>query len=397
MNITQEQRRLSQQFLAYSFFSKLFFVGAVWLYFYRIFLTDYQVGILDAIAFSIGLLAEIPSGALADRFGRDTLVKLGQTTMAVGLALQALGGVTMIFVGQTLLMVGVSFTSGADSALFFSRLGFTQESAQWRKLLTKASQVKMVAILFATVAGSLVYQYSVYIPWFMSATGMFVSALVIWGVRDTRVKRERDIFQKEMKEYGSQIVTSIRLFLSPRLFLYVPLIVTLQGLYYANGWGLLRLVLLDRFHFSPFLGGIVIAASSIGTIGFLFLLHRWTEHIQERVLIAGTVVVTVVALLVSIGNIGWWGAAVIFVLYAAAHGIEPSIDEAINHRVPEENRATALSAASFLETLPYVFLAPLIGFLNTRGALEYFLVSWSLIILGALWFYLRKKEKNGHK
>jgi hypothetical protein len=75
--MTQEQRRLSRTYLIYQLFANLWFVGAVWLYFYRLFITDQQVGFLDGMAFAIGLLAEIPAGALADRLGRDTMVKVG--------------------------------------------------------------------------------------------------------------------------------------------------------------------------------------------------------------------------------------------------------------------------------------------------------------------------------
>ena len=66
--ITENQRWLSRKYLAYEMLTNFFFVSAVWLYFYRIFITDQQVGILDGVAFAIGLIAEVPSGALADRF-----------------------------------------------------------------------------------------------------------------------------------------------------------------------------------------------------------------------------------------------------------------------------------------------------------------------------------------
>jgi len=52
--LTYHQRWLSKKYLAYQFLTNLFFVGAVWLYFFRLFISDQQVGILDGFAFAIG-------------------------------------------------------------------------------------------------------------------------------------------------------------------------------------------------------------------------------------------------------------------------------------------------------------------------------------------------------
>jgi len=120
--LTSTQKVLSKKYLLYQLFTNLWFVSAVWLYFYRIFITDQQIGIMDAMAFAIGLLAEIPSGALADKFGRGRMVKIGQFLAGSGLFLQAFAdGFLIIFIGQTIMMVGVAFVSGADEALFLRR------------------------------------------------------------------------------------------------------------------------------------------------------------------------------------------------------------------------------------------------------------------------------------
>ena len=118
--MTENQKWLSFRYLIYRFFSNLWFVSAVWLYFYRIYINDQQVGILDGMAFTIGLIAEVPSGALADKFGRDKIVKIGQILTGMGFLIQAVSSHFIpFFIGQTILMVGASFVSGADEALFF--------------------------------------------------------------------------------------------------------------------------------------------------------------------------------------------------------------------------------------------------------------------------------------
>ncbi len=89
--MTEKQRWLSKKYIAYRTLASMWFIDAVWLYFYRIFITDQQVGILEGMAFAIGLLAEVPSGALADKFGRDRVVRLGQILAGSGLLIKAAG------------------------------------------------------------------------------------------------------------------------------------------------------------------------------------------------------------------------------------------------------------------------------------------------------------------
>lgn len=395
--ITDIQRRLSRKYIAYETLTNLWFVGAVWLYFYRIFITDYQVGILDGFAFAIGLLAEVPSGALADKFGRDKMVKLGQILAGGGLLIQAFGSSFIpFFVGQAIMMIGVSFVSGADEALFFQKLNFDRKSVNWRKLVTRASQAALIGTLVATVAGGWLHTINPRIPWILTGVAFISSAFLIWSMKDIRPEKTKQKLSAELREYLVSIKDGFMQFGTPKLWLYVPIIITVQGLFYTAGWGLLRLVLLDRFHFDPFWGSIVIASSSLITVGILAYMHKYAENLSEKRVISLISLGAAASLLLSIADIGVWGYAVILVLYAGEHVLYPFMSEVLNYRAEERQRATVLSVASFLRTLPYVALAPIIGYLNTHDNLEYFLIFWALLIVAAILLYLSLKKKDIH-
>lgn len=389
------QKRLSTQFLLYKTFTNMWFVGAVWIYFYRLYITDEQIGILDGMAFAIGLIAEVPSGALADKFGRDKMVKIGQLLAGSGLLLQALGsGFAPFFVGQAILMVGVAFASGADEALFFDKLKFSKESLEWRKLVTRGAQGALIGSLFATIAGGWLHLVNPRIPWVLTGLSFIFSVLIIWSVKELRTNYIRKNFVSEMQDYLADIKTGFKTFRLPRMFVYVPIILILQGLFYTVGWGLLRLVLLDRFQFDPFLGSVAVASSSLITVGILALMHRYAERMSEKRVLTIISLSAAASLLLATANIGMWGYFIILILYIGEFTLQPFMSEILNNHAPENQRATVLSVASFLRTLPYVFLAPLIGFLNTRGELEYFLIGWTLLVVGALLFYLISRKRD---
>jgi MFS family permease len=393
--MSNEQTWLSRKFIMYSALTNLWFLGAVWLYFYRLFITDQQVGVLDGMAFAIGLLAEVPSGALADRFGRDKMVRLGHILAGVGLLVQAVGSDFLpFFIGQTIMMVGVSFVSGADEALFFERLKFKRGSAAWRKLLMRGSQVALIATLCATVFGGWLHDINPRIPWILTGVSFIIAALLVWPVKDERPKKVRQKASAEFKDYLVDIKTGFQQFRLPRLRLYVPIILTVQGLFYTAGYGLLRLVLLSQFHFSPFWGSLVVASSGLITVGLLAYLHRHAEKMSEKHVLTSISLAAAASLLLSIADIGYWGYIVILALYAGEHTLSPFMSEVLNYHATERQRATVLSIASFFKTLPYVALAPLIGSLSTHGRLDYFLLGWPALICVAVGIYLLSKHKD---
>lgn len=393
--MTDEQRWLSRRYIMYKAFTNIWFLGAVWLYFYRLFMTDQQVGVLDGMAFAIGMLAEVPSGALADKFGRDRIVRSGHIALGLGLIVQAASSSFLpIFIGQTIVVVGLSLVSGADDALFYDRLKFDRASHTWRKLVTRGSQVALIGTMFANTIGSWLHTMNPRIPWYLTGIAFFIAAILIWPIKDTRERSARQKLLPEIKSYLADIRTGFAEFRLPKLWIYVPIIIAVQGIFYATGYGLLRLVLLDRFNFSPILGGVAIASSSLITVGLLAWMHKHAERLSEKQVLTAISLAGAASLLLATADIGLWGYLVILTLYAAEHVLHPFMSEVLNIHASESHRATVLSVASFLRILPYIALAPLIGALNTNDKLEYFLISWATLIVFALVLYRMSKKQD---
>ena len=292
------------------------------------------------------------------------------------------------------MMIGVSFVSGADEALFYKKLDFERTSVNWRKLVTRGSQFALIGSLVATVAGGLLYNINPRIPWVLNGVAFIIAALIIWPIKDARTENAKQKFFVEIKDYLNNIKEGFLQFRLPKLWLYVPIIITVQGLFYTAGWGLLRLVLLDRFHFSPFFGSIVIATSILVTVWILGFMHKHAERLSEKRVIVLVSLSAAASLLLSLADIGAWGYIVIIALYAGEHVLYPFMSEVLNKHAPDKQRATVLSVGAFLRTLPYVGLAPLIGYLNTQKHLEYFLVSWAILISIAILLYLSMKKRD---
>ena len=398
--LTSPQRKLQRRFLAYQFFMNLWFIEAIWLYFYRMFMNDAQVGLIGSLALVIGLITEIPSGALADKFGRNRMVRIGMIIAALGLGLQAIGGFWPIIIFQIGAIIGFSLVSGADEALFFEKLKFRKNSLHWRRLIMRYSQMAYLALIVAVPIGGFLYEINPILPFILTSIAMLISTAIVWNVRDepsSQTKSKVKISSKEFRDYFASIKDGLRIFTGKKLRIYVPIILAVQGLLYFFDQGLLTIAFMDRFHFSESFGGIVIGAASLFAVVALHFMHKYAAKLGEKLVITALSLLIIASLVMAIFDIRMFGIFVILILYSGDGIIYPFISEVINKHTSNSSRSTVLSTASVLRMLPYILLAPLVGWLNTCGELWIFLTATSILIVMAWAYYVSRKRRDAEK
>lgn len=384
---------IEQRYIFYRIFRNTWFVGAVWLLYYRIFMTDQSVGILDAISFSLGLLAEIPSGALADHFGRKRLTIIGIVLAALGFVVQGVAnGYALILIGQTIVTMGWAFSSGADDALFYDEYKKQKYKKTWKSIANKASQAGLAATLITYLIGGYLYNLSPRLP-FIAAILSLLSIVALIGIEEQKSPKKDE--GKAIKQYLVDLKDGVKQFGKTELRVFLPIIIVIEGLFYSFGYGLLRPILLTRFNFDASGGAWVLFWCGVLTLIVQRLQLKYIDSIQERYSIASIILLSALALSVGVFNLGSIGFLVILVLYAGEYILQPLMSHSINEHIDSRHRATALSAGSFLKSMTYVVSAPLIGALNTRGLLSYYLFAMSVIfVIVALVFLGFLKTKN---
>ena len=86
-------------------------------------LTNTQILITQSVFMLVSVIAEIPTGVFADKYGRKLSVVLGDITFALGILTYFLGHNFYIFIlAETFMGIGRAFNSGADEALFYDTL-----------------------------------------------------------------------------------------------------------------------------------------------------------------------------------------------------------------------------------------------------------------------------------
>ncbi|WP_457576980.1 MFS transporter [Desulfomarina sp.] len=127
-------------------------------------LTIEQFALLNTVWAITIVLAEVPSGALADVFGRKTLIVITSFLMIIEMlviAILPLGNPTLIFWGflinRILSGLAEAMASGADEAIAYDSLVIQGDVKDWPRVLSVQMRLRSIATIITATSGALLY------------------------------------------------------------------------------------------------------------------------------------------------------------------------------------------------------------------------------------------------
>src|SRR5256885_16400979 len=114
-----------------------------------------QVGLLEGVAWTITAFLEVPTGAIADRWGRKASIAAGASLYAVAMFLiltEALPPTSLL--GYALWNSSTAFVSGADSALLYDSLKADGHAAEAAKQSGRYAAINQASQGVASLVGA---------------------------------------------------------------------------------------------------------------------------------------------------------------------------------------------------------------------------------------------------
>jgi hypothetical protein len=145
-------------------------------------LSDADISVLFVIWSGVGMLAEVPAGALADRFSRRHAVVAAGVAQALGYVLwTALPGFAGFACGFVLWGLGGALASGAFEALVYDGLVAANEPGRYAWLLGRIRAAELLAQLPTAAAASLLFAVGGYplVGWVSVGTCLVAAALAL--------------------------------------------------------------------------------------------------------------------------------------------------------------------------------------------------------------------------
>jgi len=344
----------------------------IWIPVWIVFLTIEQGFTLTVVTTAEGLylvgvvLLEVPTGAVADRWGRSRSLGLGALFLAVAVLMFAFASTfSVLLISFLLWSVASTLMSGADNALLFDSLKVAGREAQFERIAGRGAALSWTGAGLATalggpIAGVIDIRTTIYV----GAATCVVTALFAFAMREApRTSQEApEHFLRGIRAAFRDVWRTVDL----------RLVVLLSGTGFAAIEAVEYLVqpyLLDRgvdvgLWFS-LLQVPMIFAGAAGALVAAFVGGR-----------AGAVVALIGIVTGSVGLYsalasapGLWGYAAIPALFALAACMEPITAGYINRRISSERRATILSIQSMAGSLTLAAFAPAAGYLTDNWGL----------------------------
>ncbi len=345
------------------------FVSSVLIPFFRDWggLSFTGIMLLNAWFMLWNFLLEIPTGTVADVWGRRTSVALAFVVAAAGVLIYVSRPEFMIFlVAEVFLAAAMTLLSGADEALVYDSLkesaGLDQKTLdrQAQTVIARLESFKLGGILIGALFGSLIAKhYGLTMPfkaWLAPLAVGGILALTLHEPRHRRQNSDRD------EAYSQVLLAGVRYFIDHAVLRLLALdMIVIAALSFMIIWTyqpLLEASGVDLVYF-----GTVHAAMVVGQILLLANVARLERLFgsQKRLLLAAPIL-TGISFIV-LGTTQVLPIVVVSIVLVASFGLARAVlfSAHFNRLIPSEKRATVLSTISMFRMVAIAIVNPLVG------------------------------------
>ena len=164
-----------------SIFSFQVFIGPIIVFFYTKYmgLSFSQYFFLDGLIFVLLALFEIPSGYIADKFGRKKVLLISQFFLIISMIiLIVMPSFTGALISGFMLSLFSALSSGNSSALIFELFSKNNCINELEKTYAKSYSISIISSIIFTTISSITFQYNMTIPIILDILFLLISLIL---------------------------------------------------------------------------------------------------------------------------------------------------------------------------------------------------------------------------
>jgi len=342
------------------FLSNLAFTGGFWMI-YLAFrgLSLTEIGLLEGIFHITSFTMEVPTGAVADIYGR-------KASRIIGRIFSLISTIMMIY-SNSFFMFAVAFVfsalsynleSGAGDALIYDSLKLNKKENGYMKVVGIQEAIYQATSIISLIIGGWIGSFNYYLGYTITAIVAAINIIYSFSFVEPPVERRKYGLKNIFKGLLTQTAESFKLIVSNKKIGF--LIISTQTIlafctsvffYVQNYW--------KSTGFNELQIGIFLATGSGITALIATQTHKLEKILKEKRLLIISPLIAVICL---------WGITLtdfsIF-FYIIISVIESVIfiasNDYVNKLIPSENRATIISFSSMAFSFMMVVVFPLFG------------------------------------
>lgn len=369
----------------------LFFLPVIVLFWQENGLSMTQIMILQSIYALSTIILEIPSGYLADRYGRKTTLVISSILLVIGISLYSISHeFTNFILAEIVWGAGLAFLSGADSAFLYDTLKENNKEKYYKKIKGNANFYAFLAMSVGSIIGGFIAEISYRATFYFMIP--FIALLIPITISMKEAKRKKLIYKKGYIHDIKEIFLK-NIFYNKKVFFIILFSTVLLGINWA-AWTLGQ----------PYMQKTGIEIKYFGIIYAMFsgvaaLSAKYSEEIEKK--IGAKYSLFLIALLIPLayfllGSITLpLSFGFIFILQFVWGFSDTVTSDYINRETPSRIRATVLSISSMSMRIFYSLIGIVIGLIfDSKGAKEtYFILFLLTLSLSIILLTILHKKK----
>ena len=364
-------------------------------------LTAMQLLLVAAALQGSILISEMPTGVVADTYGRKRSVLIGIVLLSIGMSLSgAIAEFWPIFVGHLIWGFGYTFISGAGEAWIADEVGVERAN----QIYLRTAQITKLFWLIGIPVSIGIATYDLNLPILLGGAGFALLAIFLALFMPERGFRRpaSDETRQTWQDIGATLRESRRLLRATPLIGTLLLIMAFYGLA-GQGFITLWVAQLDRNLTFPSLWslepvvwfGAIRMAGALGSLVVIEFIRRWRSDMLGSHAVVSRALFWINALqmfaILVLATTGEFAVAAgcICIAIALSEAYDPLFLAWVNQHVESRVRATMISMTSQMEALGKTAAAPMLGGIASVLSLRSAIAVAGLAIFPALLFYFR--------
>lgn len=366
-----------------------FWLG-IWIFYYLTFTNYAGIGIVETVLIVTMTLAEIPTGAVADLFGK-------KKTLILAFFLEVVGAFIMAFAGNFyhlllsvfIMCIGGAFYSGTLDALVFDTLKEKGNENRFDKIISNITSISLIAPAVCSIVGGFLFEINPRWPFVLSVLGYLLGFVASFFLIEPKIDTQKFSFNN----YINQTKQGFKeLFQNSRIKMFNFILLSI-GFVTVISSEMVDSFLSFEFGFNAKQMGVLWSLVFIISA----LVAQLTSSINNKFGLYKSVLLIGFAISVTFIVSPYLGlilGGVSLLLRSSLQSIFSNLTSiSINQTVESKNRATTISTFNVIKNIPYVLSAFFIGTISDLLSAKIISVYLGLFLFIMLGFgYFKKKS-----
>ena len=356
----------------------------------------WQINVINSFFMLFIILAEMPTGSFADRFGRHHSITISCFLLMISFLIYYFSASFWLFIlAEIVGAIGDTFLSGAAEAWLVDSLKIRDEFDLKAKIFRQELVSKAIGTIIGCLSGAWLGNIDLSLPWlatafFMLVAGLFSFIFIKENYHTDQTVRPKSGLRKQVMEACSYGLSNKELLYAMSFGAVVACSVQAINMQWT-------LVFKNYFNFSSLhLGYLFVFTSIAVALGGRFSkkFKYWFKN--EKLLLIIPQIVTAIAIIITSRVSGIFLVIGAFLLHEFGRGMfSPVKQNYMNNRIESKNRATVLSLESMFTKMGAFIGLIVSGFLaNYFGIANTWLFSGIFLFLGIIIFFMIAKKSK---